>query len=163
MVSRIVNITACCFLAVSPVALHGQGPDAQDLTQSVLDQHKSADPTNSDRALTGKSRQSEPKISEVRLPSSGPSPETVRRVNVLEKERNNFVKDRIQTEEKKQSESKKLVLFNRNIAESNAKKAWEQTDSGKTLRRLRAEVAEASKKRERAEPKISDVPLPTTH
>jgi len=57
MGSRILNITGCCFVAVWPIALHGQVPNAETITQSVLDQHKNADPTNSARALTGKSQE----------------------------------------------------------------------------------------------------------
>ena len=97
MASRILNITACCFVAVWPTALYGQGPDAQSVTQSILDQHKSADPTNSARALTGKSH--EFNISKVPPPSvrspkaTRSSQKTSQRIGELEKKKQQFFKN----------------------------------------------------------------------
>jgi hypothetical protein len=160
MSSRILNITACCFVAVWSIPLHGQGPTAESVTQSVLDQHKSADPTNSARALTGKSQ--EFNISKI-PPPSGPSaraarppPKTLQRIHELEKKQKKFVSKEIE----KQSTEANFVAFNATTAERKANQDWEKTEAGKTLRRLKAEVAEASKARRKTEFDISGIPLP---
>jgi hypothetical protein len=156
MGSGILNITACCFVAVWPIALQGQGPDAQTVTQAILDQHKSADPTNSARALTGKSQEFD--ISKIPPPSgrspkaTRPSPKTLQRIRELEKEKKQFFSE--------QRQSTKVAAFSAEKAEQNTNQKWEQTEPGKTLRRLKAEVSEASKARRRTEFDISDVPLP---
>jgi type IV secretory pathway VirB10-like protein len=156
MASRILNITACCFVAVWPTALHGQGPDAQSVTQSILDQHKSADPTNSSRSLTGRSQEFD--ISKI-PPPPGPSPKTTRssrktlqRIRELEKEKKKFLTE--------QTQSTKFLTFSAERAEQNANQRWEKSEKGKTLRRLKAEVAEASKAGRTTEFDISNVPLP---
>ena len=160
MGSRILNITACCFVAVWPIAFHGQGPDAESVTQSVLDQHKNADPTNSDRALTGKSREFD--ISKIPPPSgpspkaTRPSPKTLQRIRELEQKQEKFVSKEVQ----KESTKARFVAFNAARAERKANQDWEKTEAGKTLRRLKAEVAEASKVRRKTEFDISDIPLP---
>jgi hypothetical protein len=158
MGSRILNIIACWFVAVWPIALHGQGPDAASVTQSVFDQHKSADPTNSARALTGRSREFD--ISKI-PPPSGPSPKTLQRIRELEKKQEKFVSKEVQ----KQSTQATFVPSNAARAEqkANANQAWEQTPDGKTLRRLKSEVAAASKARRRTEFDISNVPLPRSN
>lgn len=45
-------------------------------------------------------------------------------------------------------------------AERNVNQKWEESQDGKTLRRLKAEVAEASKAPRKTEFDISDIPLP---
>jgi hypothetical protein len=52
------------------------------------------------------------------------------------------------------------AAFNTTKAEPNVNQEWENSKDGRTLRRLQAEVAEASKARRKAEFDISDVPLP---
>jgi len=156
---RILNITACCFVAVWPIALHGQGTDAESVTQSVLDQHKNADPTNSDRALTGKSREFD--ISKIPPPSgrspktTRPSPKTLQRIRELEEKKKKFVK-----KVEKQSTETPFFALDATTAQGKANQDWEKTDEGKTLRRLKAEAAEASKARRKTEFDISDIPLP---
>ena len=94
MGSRILNVTASCFIAVWPIAVHGQGPNAQTVTQAVLDQHKSADPTNSARALTGKNQEFD--ISKIPPPSerspkaARPSPKTSQRIRELEEKKKQY-------------------------------------------------------------------------
>jgi hypothetical protein len=153
MGSRILNITACCFVAVWPIASHGQVPNAETVTQSVLDQHKIADPTNSDRALTGKSGGFD--ISKI-PPPSGPSPETLQRIRELEEAQKQFVKKEIQTA----SAKARPGAFDAKSARQQANQKWEKTDPGKTLQLLQAEKAEASKAQRRTEFNISNVPLP---
>ena len=91
---RILNLTACCFVAVWPITVHGQSPDAQTVTQAILDQHKSADPTNSARALTGKSHEFD--ISKIPHPSgqsskaTRTSPQTSQRIRELKEKKKNF-------------------------------------------------------------------------
>ena len=172
MGSRILNITACCFVAVWPIALHGQGPDAQTVTQSILDQHKSADPTNSARALTGKSQAFD--ISDIPPPSgrslkaTRPSPKTLQRIRELEEKKKKFVSEEI---EKQSTEAKFFALDATTVqrkgnqdwekkARRKANQDWEGKAEGKTLRRLKAEVAAASKARRKTEFDISDIPLP---
>src|SRR5437899_3307678 len=167
MGSGILNITACCFVAVWPIALHGQGPDAQTVTQAILDQHKSADPTNSSRALTGKSQEFD--ISKIPPPSgrspkaTGPSPKTSQRIRELQEKKKQFVREEI----KKQPTGAKFFALDATTAQrqanqgwEKAERNWEKTDDGKTLRRLKAEVAEASKARRKTEFDISDIPPP---
>ena len=167
MSSRILNITACCFVAVWPIALHGQGPTAESVTQSVLDQHKYADPTNSARALTGKRQEFD--ISKIPPPSrlspkaTGPSPKTLQRIGELEKKKKQFVSNEIEKQSTgAKSTQANFVASNAARAEqkANANQAWEQTPDGKTLRRLKAQVAEASKARRKTEFDISDIPPP---
>jgi len=160
MGSGILNITACCFVAVWPIALHGQGPDAQTVTQAILDQHKSADPTNSARALTGKSQEFD--ISKIPPPSgrspkaTRPSPKTSQRIRELEEKKKQFIREEI----KKQSTEAKFFALDATTAQRKAKQDWEKKPEGETLRRLKAEVAEASKARRRTQFDISDIPLP---
>jgi hypothetical protein len=231
MGSRILNITACCFVAVWPTALHGQGPDAQSVTQAVLDQHKSADPTNSARSLTARSGQFD--ISKIPPPSGSSSkarrssPKTLQRIRELEKEQAKFLRKQAQTHSTEAnfvqappgasaaSDNGARVLsgssmisassaasigrspaaFNaagvppagtmksagsgasteRSRAAFNAirperkvnqdwekavERKWEKSPDGKTLQRLKAEVAEDSKARRKTEFDISDVPPP---
>src|SRR5438876_6688570 len=143
MGSGILNITACCFVAVWPIALHGQGPDAQTVTQAILDQHKSADPTNSARALTGKSQEFD--ISKISPPSARspkatrPSPKTSQRIRELEKKKEKFVSNEIEKQfTGAKSTQANFVASNAARAEQKANQAWEQTSDGKTLRRLKA-------------------------
>ena len=222
MASRILNITACCFMAVWPIAVHGQGPDAQSVTQAVLDQHKSADPTNSARALTGKGREFD--ISNIPPPSvrspkaTRPSPKASQRIRELEKKKQQFFKkvERQSTDTtfvpassgtsaapdfgtgvlpagttgstgspasmgrssaafnatrglpagtmkpaaSPASMERSQAAFNTTKAERDVNQEWENSKDGRTLRRLKAEVAEASKARRKTEFDISDVPLP---
>jgi len=200
MASRVLNITACCFVAVWPTALHGQGPDAQSVTQSLLDQHKSADPTNSARSLTGRSQEFD--ISKI-PPPTGPSPKTTRssrktsrRIGELEEKKKKFLREKQPTEEKflpaspgtsaaprydaagtmRSADSPALTgrspaAFNATKAqrkgnqdwEKAAERKWEETPDGKTLQRLKAEVAEPSKTRRKTEFDISDIPLPRSN
>jgi len=220
----------CWFVVVWPIALHGQNPDAATVTQSILDQHKSADPTNSARALTGKNQEFD--LSKIPPPSgssskpSRPSPKT-QRIRELEKERAKFLRKQAQTQSTEAnfvqappgasaaSDNSARVLSGSTMRstssaasmgrspaafnaagvppagtmksagsgasmersrpafdttkaqrkgnqdwEKAAEREWEKSDDGKTLRRLKAEVAEASKARRKTEFDISDVPLP---
>jgi hypothetical protein len=184
MGSRILNVAACCFVAVWPIAVHGQGPDAQSVTQSVLDQHKSADPTNSARALTGKSQEFD--ISKIPPPSgrspktTRPSPKALQRIRELEEKKKKFVSKKVEkqftettffaldattAQGKANQDWEKRAQRKGNQdweekAQDKANQKWEETDEGKTLRRLKAEVAEASKARRKTEFDISDIPLP---
>jgi len=171
MAPRILNITACCFVAVWPTALHGQGPDAQSVTQSLLDQHKSADPTNSARSLTGRSQEFD--ISKIPPPKARPrttqvSPRDSRRIRELEEKKKQFLKE----EMKKQSTQAQFFALdatpaqrkaNQDSVRIEAERNWENKPDAKTLRRLKAEVAKASKARRETEFDISDIPLPRSN
>jgi hypothetical protein len=157
---------------VWPIAVHGQGPNAQTVTQAVLDQHKSADPTNSARALTGKNQEFD--ISKIPPPSerspkaARPSPKTSQRIRELEEKKKQFVRKEI----KKQPTGAKFFALDATTAqrqasqelgkeaERNVNQKWEESQDGKTLRRLKAEVTEASKAPRKIEFDISDIPPP---
>lgn len=158
---KIVSITVCHLMALSSVMLQGQGPDAADKAQAVYDQHKSADPTNSDRSLTGKSRQTEAHISQVPIsPASTPKLETLKRIRDLEQERDNFNKKKAESGQEKKLGGGKFASSN--MASATPSEDWEKSDDARTLRRLKAEVVEAYKTRQRGEAKISDVPVSKT-
>lgn len=129
--------------------MHGQ--DAQQVTQSILDQHKSADPTNSERSLTEKKR-AETSISDVPL-ARVPSPQTIDRAQQLGKERDAFIGRRVEIE--RASAPKSLAAFDFNAAKKEASKAWERKYAAKAkeLRQIEREIAKARNTQ------ISDVPL----
>jgi hypothetical protein len=222
MGSRILNIIACWFVAVWPIAVHGQGPNAQTVTQSILDQHKSADPTNSARALTGKNQEFD--ISKIPPPSvrspkaTRSSPKTSQHIRELEKKKQQFFKNvkrqsadttfvpasrgtsaapdydtrvlpagtmssagspasmgqssaafnaiggppagTMKPAASPASMERSRAAFNTTKAKRDVNQEWENSKDGRTLRRLKAEVAEASKARRKTEFDISDVPLP---
>jgi Ni,Fe-hydrogenase I large subunit len=168
MLPRIASILACCSL-VSPVALHGQGPDAQDLTQSVFDQHKSADPTNSDRALTGKSRQTDVHIEQVPLPSAtrqkpAVDEKTLKQIQELRQQKKDFIKRQGQQEKQKMVRMLGVAELDEVEIKKEANRAWEKTPEAQDLHKLEAKVSVEQERRKleaKKEIKISDVPLPS--
>jgi hypothetical protein len=158
---KILTTGVGLFIVVSPAVLHGQGSDAQDVTQSFFDQHKGADPTNPDRALTDKIRQSDVRIEQAPLP---PRPaeqravdkRTAKEIRDLRQQKKDFIRNQIQAEKKKMANTMKFAEFNETQTAKEANVAWERTKAGRTLRKLEAEA----KAREKTEVKISTVPLP---
>src|SRR5437868_3986712 len=111
-------------LVVSAMALLAYGQDAQEVTQSVLDQHKSADPTNSDRSLTEK-KATETSISDV--PFAKPvSRQTQEQAQKLRERRAAFIRNRVESEQT--SKAKSLAPFDVAAVEKKATKDWDKTD-----------------------------------
>jgi hypothetical protein len=157
MTRRVVIIAVCNFFVMWPAASHSQ--DSETRTQAVLDQHKDADPTNSDRSLTSKPRTNERVTSEVPLPR-GPSAATIKRIHELEEAQKKIVRDQLRIEKRKQANEVGITAFDSNLAEKNANRVWDASEAGKELRRLKAEAAKAEKAQKNAGMGTSDVPLP---
>ena len=162
MLWKVLNVAACLLTVASPILLHGQGADAQDVTQSIFDQHKGADPTNSDRALTDKVKQSDVRIEQVPLPTLTPAKpavarRTLKEIRDLQQQKKDFIKKRIEEDKKKMAATMKFAEVDEAQTAKQSNEAWEKTEAGRTLRKLEAEA----KAREKTEVKISTVPLPS--
>lgn len=165
-------IGACLPAIVSPVVLHGQGPNAQDLTQSIFDQHKGADPTNSDRALTDKIQQKrDVRIQQVQVPVPAMTPQkptvdkkTLKQIQDLREQKKDFVKTRTQEEKQKMMRTLRFAEVNDTEITEDANEAWKKTPTGRDLRKLEAKVSAEQRLRKseaKREIRISDVPLPS--
>jgi len=155
MVWKVFNVLGCLLIALSPAVLNGQAPDAQDVTQSFFDQHKGADPTNPNRALTDKVRQPEVRIEQAPLPPRPPEKavmdeKTLKRINDLRQEKESFVSNWIRA--KKKAAELKFTEFSENRTLKEANKAWEKKDKARELRTLEAKA--------KTEVRISTAPLP---
>src|SRR5690349_14706517 len=137
---RIVIITEC-FLAICPIVSRGQ--DAETRTQAILDEHKDADPTNSSRSLTSKSRSSEPATSVVPLPRVS-SPETKKQIAALEIKKARYLK-KIDEANQKRAGEVGIMALDGSSTKQDPNREWEKTDAGQALRRLKAEAAKAEK------------------
>jgi hypothetical protein len=155
-----LKIAIAGLLLSGAMAWRAQGQDAQEVTQSVLDQHKSADPTNSDRSLTNKNRTSEARISDVPFATArpaGPPRETVERAQQLQAKRAAFI--RSEAKKKKAQQPSGFVALRSEADTEKASVKWDNTPEGKTLRRLEKEIRESSRESAKTEPRISGVPF----
>jgi hypothetical protein len=130
-----------------------QGLNAQDRTQSFLDDHKSADVINPDRALTDKIRQPRVSADKSTLPPLTGVPDAKRaikrpvsakRILDLRKQRNLFVANQLDaTKKARAGDDNAQLLIAPNavkLKDAQVKKladeTWDKTKSGKELRKL---------------------------
>jgi hypothetical protein len=171
MSRSIYFVAASLLLVISPAVLRGQGADAQDLTQSVFDRNKEADPTNSARALTDKPQSSTVHIEQAPLPpppSAKPSVDkkTLEKIQVLKQQRENHIQDALKAEREKRSATHNLAALDETqtakLDKDTAKRAaeaWDAKHIGQ-LRTLEAEQKAKAKSKENTEARISTAPLP---
>jgi hypothetical protein len=163
---KLFTVGVGLFIVVSPAVLHGQGPNAQDVTQSFFDQHKGADPTNPDRALTDKIRQSDVRIEQAPLPPRSVEKtvvdkKTEKQIRHLQQQKKDFIRKRIPEEKTNMAAMMKVTeLDQAKTAKKTASDAWERTEAGRTLRKLEAEKQAEIRRKEKTEAKISTAPLP---
>ena len=124
------------------------GQDAQDRTQSFLDDHKSADVTNTDRAITDKAKPTEPASHESTLPPlTGVSGGKRAKVNSnelskLRLERKTFIAERASAKmNAAESVSGVKAAALKKQLEVKAEKEWENTDHGRELKRMERSAA----------------------